>query len=798
MITALDHAARPGAGGTDADELRMLRDSAIAFCARESGLARVRGLRGTRPGFDLPVWKKMADQGWLGILLPESFGGSGLGCAAMRVVAEELARALVPEPLAACAVLARGALLYGDNNALRQTLLPKLAAGDLMASLACQEAAGGIVIDDVATTAARGGSNVVLNGTKRFVTPAAGADGYIVSAREDTELALYWVPAAATGIESSFELRADGTFSAIVRLHDVRIDVANRIAHGAVAHDALARAIDEAVVIASAELFGVMDRALAITLEYMKTRVQFGKPIGSFQALQHRAVDLHIQKELAVGALDDAVRVLDGGADARTRSLAASRAKSRCADAALLITREAIKLHGAIGFADECDIGLYFQRALVLAAWLGNGALHRRRYSALTVDDVIPAPARSPSRTAGAGLAAAAGTVRESPPDTDWNALSDEEFRSEVRAYFETHYPQELRYLNRRARWSETRDWALRMSAKGWIAPAWPREYGGMGLAPGKLLIFMEEQERWGVARAPDQGILLLGPLLIRYGSEEQKKKYLPAIISCEHVWCQGYSEPNSGSDLASLRTAAVADGGEFVINGSKIWTTLAHDATHMFLLARTDKNAKRQEGISFFLIDLKTPGVRIRPIRNIEGHEELCEEFFENVRIPKGNLVGGLNQGWPIAKTLLGFERLNHGSPRRAQYPLQKLELVARQRGVWNDAEFQSKYVKLRLDVDDLASAYARYADIVRSGRNPGPDISFLKIWATETFQRLAELLIELAGDAGCLRGEIDFGVDRVDVLGPYYIVFPATIASGSNEIQRNILAKRVLNLPS
>ena len=375
-----------------------------------------------------------------------------------------------------------------------------------MVSLACREAAGGIVIDDVATTARRGGSNVVLNGTKRSLRHRRRRWLYRFRARTRNWRCID--SPATTGIESSLELCADGTFSAIVRLHDVRIDVANRIAHGAVAHDALARAIDEAVVIAAAELFGVMDRALAITLEYMKTRVQFGKPIGSFQALQHRAVDLHIQKELAVGALDDAVRVLDGGADARTRSLAASRAKSRCADAALLITREAIKLHGAIGFADECDIGLYFQRALVLAAWLGNGAVHRRRYSALTVDDVIPAPAKSPSRTAGAGPASAAAAVRESPPDADWNALSDEEFRSEVRAYFETHYPQELRYLNRRARWSETRDWALRMSAKGWIAPAWPREYGGMGLAPGKLLIFMEEQERW-VSRARDQGILL-------------------------------------------------------------------------------------------------------------------------------------------------------------------------------------------------------------------------------------------------------------------------------------------------
>ena len=318
-----------------------------------------------------------------------------------------------------------------------------------------------------------------------------------------------------------------------------------------------------------------------------------------------------------------------------------------------------------------------------------------------------------------------------------------------------------------------------------------------MGLSPAKLIIYMEEQERWGVARAPDQGILMMGPVLMRYGTREQQQTFLPKVISCEHIWSQGYSEPNAGSDLASLRTEAFADGDEFVINGSKIWSTLAQDATHMFLLARTDKTVKRQEGISFFLLDLTTPGVRVRPIRNIEGHEEFCEVFFDNVRIPKKNLVGELNKGWTIAKTLLGFERLNHGSPRRAQYPLRKIELLARKQGIWDDAEFQSKYVKLRLDVDDLAASYARFADIVRSGRNPGAVISFLKIWATETFQRLTELLIELCGEAGSLRGEVDFSGDLVDVLGPYYCVFPATIAAGSNEIQRSILARQVLELP-
>jgi alkylation response protein AidB-like acyl-CoA dehydrogenase len=319
-----------------------------------------------------------------------------------------------------------------------------------------------------------------------------------------------------------------------------------------------------------------------------------------------------------------------------------------------------------------------------------------------------------------------------------------------------------------------------------------------MGLSPGKLLIYLEEQERWGIARAPDQGIVMFGPLLMKWGTEEQKQKYLPPILAGEHIWSQGYSEPNAGSDLASLRTDAVPDGDNFIINGQKIWSTLAQDATHMFLLARTDKSVPKQKGISFFVLDLNTPGVTIRPIRNIEGHEEYCEVFFDRVRIPKENLVGGLNEGWTVAKALLGFERLNHGSPKRAQYPLKRLELVARELGLLKDAEFVSKYTKLRLDVADLASSYSRFADVFRSGRPLGPEASLLKVWATETFCRLVDLLIEVSGDAGGLRDELAIGSSKVDVLSPFYIGFVATIAAGSNEIQRNILAKRVLRLPT
>ena len=785
MSTPLQHEMKPVNTTQATDEQRMLRDAAIAFTERDTHLKRVRGLRGVAPGFDREVWKKMADLGWLGILTPEQYGGQGLGFAELRVVAEELARVLVPEPLTACAVLARGVLLHGDNAELKAKLLPALAKGELILGVAWQEQLGGInpaAIEMKAIAQPSGG--VVLNGAKRFVTPAAGADGFIVSALHAGALCLYYVPADNKGITCTLERRADGTFAGIVQFKDVTIPADRVVATAATANTALTRAIDEATVMAGVELYGVMSRALEIALDYMSTRVQFGKQIGTYQALQHRAVDLYIQKALCVGALDDAIRLLDGEASDAERSAAASRAKSRCSDAAFAITRESIRFHGAMGIVDECDIGLYLQRALTLSAWLGNGSEHRRRFARVSpfeVEEVTASQQR-----------------RESPPGTDWNAMNDGDFRMEVRSFLEQEYPGHLRYLLRRARWSEIGGWVAKLAKKGWIAPAWPRELGGMGLSPAKQIIFIEERERWGVCRAPDQGVVMIGPLLMRYGAEEQKQRFLPKIISGEHVWCQGYSEPNAGSDLASLTTEAVLDGDQWVINGRKIWTSLAHDSTHMFLLARTDRNAKRQAGISFFLLDLKTPGVTIRPIPNIEGYAEFCEDVFDNVRIPKENIVGEVNQGWTVAKTLLTFERLHNGGPRRALYTLTKIPAVAQQRGLWEDAEFQSKFTRLRLDVADLASAYQRYADIIGLGQSPDPGISMLKIWASETHTRLSELLIETAGDAGNIRDEkLAFGDSEFDLLQTFYAGLHAMIGAGSNDIQRNVLAKRVLGMP-
>ena len=381
---------------------------------------------------------------------------------------------------------------------------------------------------------------------------------------------------------------------------------------------------------------------------------------------------------------------------------------------------------------------------------------------------------------------------------TDWNALSDEAFRTQVRDFFDANYPQELRFLPRRLRWAECRDWYLTLSRKGWIAPGWPKEHGGMGLSPGKQLIMLEESERIGIGRMPDQGITQVGQTIMRYGTEAQKKKYLPPIIAGEHVWCQGYSEPNSGSDLASLRTRAVRDGDDWVINGSKIWTSMSMDATHMYVLVRTNPDApKKQEGISFMLVDMQAPGITLRPIRNIAGHEEFAQVFFDNVRVPADALVGELDKGWTIAKTLLGFERLGIGSPRRPRYAFARLEKVARSRGLLEDPAFADRYAQLRLDLADLAALYARYVDQVRRGEALGPDVSILKIWSMELYQRTSELLLEAADEKAALDGLVDFDDEWIDVLAPFYMARPGTIYGGSNEIQRNIVAKDVLRMP-
>jgi alkylation response protein AidB-like acyl-CoA dehydrogenase len=343
----------------------------------------VRRLRGAEPGFERSRWQEMGDMGWLGVLVPEQHGGLGMDLGAAVVIAEQLGRALYPEPYSTSAVAATLALLHGDNAALKQRLLPRLAAGEVIAGLAWQDASGGLDIEQCGVRARAQGGRQLLEGSSRFVCPP-GADGYIVAAHAAQGLELHWIEPTAPGLACESELRADGSSSARLRFDMVAAPAETRVAAAATASTALQLALDHATLSASAELLGLMDCTLEMTLDYLRTRVQFGKPIGSFQALQHRAVDMYIQKELTRATLAAAVAAaIDPNCPSGQRTAAASSAKARASQAALAICKEALQMHGAIGYTDEYDLGLYFNRALVLSAWLGNASAHRKRYAAV-------------------------------------------------------------------------------------------------------------------------------------------------------------------------------------------------------------------------------------------------------------------------------------------------------------------------------------------------------------------------------------------------------------------------------
>ena len=527
-----------------------------------------------------------------------------------------------------------------------------------------------------------------------------------------------------------------------------------------------------------------VEALLDITLEYLRTRRQFGRALGTFQALQHRLADLYLQIRLTNATVNTASE-----SDEHNFTIASTRARYRACETASLVIREAIQMHGAIGYTEQCEVALYVQRALVVMARYGNA---RAELNAL------PAFALGSVATPAHRIAVDARMRDLTPADGDWNRLDDRDFRSTVRQWVEANYPTELRHVPAQLRWAEIRGWHQQLVDRGWVAPAWPREHGGMGLAPNKMLIFIEELERWGVARAPDQGIVMIGPILMEYGTSDQRERYLKKALTGEHIWCQGYSEPNAGSDLASLTTSAVAEGDEFIVNGQKTWTTHGLDATHMYCLVRTDPRAKPQAGISFLLIDLNQPGVTVRPIRNLGGHVDFCEVFLDQVRVPRVNLVGPLNQGWTIAKSLLGHERLFVGSPKLCQHALHQLRELALARGLIDDPVFMDSLTRITLDVLDLEALYSEYAGIIKRGGALGADVAVLKIWSSETYVRLSEMIVQAAGEFGAHQGKLDFGAAQIDVLSHYYNARPAPIYAGSNEIQRNILAKHVLQLPS
>jgi alkylation response protein AidB-like acyl-CoA dehydrogenase len=375
----------------------------------------------------------------------------------------------------------------------------------------------------------------------------------------------------------------------------------------------------------------------------------------------------------------------------------------------------------------------------------------------------------------------------------------DRLFRAEVRDWVGRNHPAELRNRTTRITPAEMKIWHRRLHEKGWIAPDWPKEHGGMGATLTQQIILYEEMMRIGAEPPYPHGLSFIGPIIIRFGTQEQKARFLPGILSGETTWCQGYSEAGAGSDLASLTTRAELVDDHFIVNGHKMWTTNGHHADFMFALVRTDPAAvPRHAGISLLLIDLKSPGVTVRPIQTIKGDAEFAEEIFENVRVPRANLLGPLNGGWKLGTTLLGSERFNTSNPGPTGRLLNQARDVAGRTGAIDDMTFRARLAALEIDLLAFAAYYRHAARMEAAGRAPVDMAPTIKITGGELWVAASELLMSAAGALGPTLDDLLLDDDVVNVLGATLEARRMTVGSGTVEVQRNVIAKRALGLPS
>ncbi len=384
-----------------------------------------------------------------------------------------------------------------------------------------------------------------------------------------------------------------------------------------------------------------------------------------------------------------------------------------------------------------------------------------------------------------------------------------ESFRKEVRSFIETSMPAPMKEKCANGghfEHEEQMQWHRILFEKGWIAPAWPADVGGTGWDVGRRFIFQQECVRAGTPELSPFGLSMVGPLIIQYGTDEQKARFLPKILSGDEVWCQGYSEPNAGSDLASLQLRADRDGDHYVLNGQKTWTTYAQNADWIFVLARTDSSGKKQEGISFLLADVKnTPGIEVKPFLTTGGTLAFSETWFENARVPEENRVGPENAGWTMAKALLGHERTLIGGIAESGRWLYLCKRIAASTPVgtgtlMDDPTFRRRIARLEMRYKAVSVVNLRNLAAAQVGRAPGPESSILKLVGTELYQEITELTMDAMG-----HGAMGWQDSPDEVMPPLQQWVPsqfnylraATIYGGSNEIQRNIVSKAVLGLP-
>lgn len=738
------------------DTQQMLSDMLGRLLDDESDFeTRRRRLAGDSPD-RLALWKALTEQGITGAAVSEASGGFGGSMRDIAVVMEEVGRKLVVEPLLASAIC--GGILEAAGEDVSG-----LISGERIIAVAHDEGYDPYALPQTKAHADRHGYRI--DGRKAVVRHADLAGEFIVTADHDGSVAAFLVDARAAGVSISAFRLIDGSSGAVVGFSNAP---ARRLGGAEIVQAAL----DRALVGLAAETVGIVIALNQATFEYLRTREQFGVPLSSFQALQHRAADMFSSAEEARALTERAIDAIDSGeAD---RNALSSAVKVVTDEAGRRIGHEAVQMHGGMGVSDELDVSHYLRRLAAIRAELGSADVHRARFA-----------------SRGAQL------VTETP------------FRAEVRKFVQTNLPPDIALKGQLGLEIEKEDfvrWQKILREHEWFAAGWPVEHGGAGWDIEKQLVFLQESAMNNGPMIIPYGVNMIGPVLQAFGNREQQDKYLPGILSSDTWWCQGYSEPNSGSDLASLKTTAVLAGDHYIVNGTKMWTTEAHWADMMHCLVRTDREVKEQRGISMLLIDMTSPGVEVRPIVTIDGQHHTNQLFMDNVKVPAANLVGEEGQGWTIAKFLLAHERVAIADTGPKLRLLQNIKaMLAEVPSSTERTRLVEKLAAAEIELLTLCELERRYIESWSSGvSGGGPQASVLKVRSTEILQKLSEVALEIEGPFAAAHDPRDLHLDpatkvttaqRASLMGHQYLYGRCwSIFGGTNEIQRNLIARAIL----
>ncbi|MBW0091740.1 acyl-CoA dehydrogenase [Pseudonocardia sp. KRD-184] len=672
-----------------------------------------------RPDEALPAsWKELAGLGWLGLAVPEEHGGEGAGLPELAVVLEELGRVVAPGPFLPT-VLASAVLTEAGTPELRASLLPGLADGSRTAAVGL---GAGVTTDG--TTASGDAGFVLGGGLAELFLLVAGDDVVVVEAVTKD------VPAA---------LLDRTRRGALVTLDAA--PVLGVIPGGA----AVARRLTR--VLAAAEAAGIATACLETSVAYVQERKQFGRTVGTFQAVKHKAADLLLDAELAVAAAWDASRAPAGTPGAE---LAAAVAAARSVPGAVRAAETMIQLHGGIGFTWEHDAHLYLRRALTLAAVVAQTGDADRDAARLTRDGVTRAP------------------DLDLPPEADAHRAAAREFVASIEG------------LDAPAR-------RVKMVESGYLVPHWPPPWGRDASATEQLVI---EQEFRGVDM-PSLGITAWNIQTIsQHGTPEQHDRWLLPALRGETEWCQLFSEPGAGSDAAAISTRGVRVDGGWRVSGQKVWTTRAHQSDWGFATVRTDSSGPKHSGITMMAIDLRSPGVDVRPLRELTGDALFNEVFLDDVFVPDSDVVGEVGQGWRVARATLGNERVSIGGGGAGTIPFRARDLLPLA-DASPDPHAAEREVGA-LVVEDLTKRLLLLRQAARAvgGTEPGPEGNLNKLFSSEHAQRVTALAVRLAGTAAVAGG-------NELVMRCYLWARCLTIAGGTSEIARNQVAERLLGLP-